>query len=314
MLILAYVLWLVGLLVYASASLQKTPAASANPLGNTSGTTWLLVGSDSREGLTAEEQSQLTTGSEGGQRTDTIMLVHFGGGDDPTLISLPRDSWVTIPAHTSSSGAQAAARGGKINAAFAYGGAPLLVETIEYNTGLNIDHYGEIGFSGIVDMTDAVDGIEVCFDEAITDEKSGLDVEAGCQTLDGAEALAWVRMRYADPKGDLGRIERQQQYVAKMADQVLSWQTVVNPLRQLAVVNAALDSFTTDEGSGPFSLARFGMVMAKIASGSAEVTTVPTSDSDHWENGQWVLKWDPEKARELFASMGGSTPQASATG
>ena len=124
------------------------------------------------------------------------------------------------------------ARGGKINAAFSYGGAPLLSETIEYNTGLHVDNYMEVGMGGIVNMTDAVGGIEVCFEKAISDKNSGLDVQPGCQTLDGAEALAWVRMRYADPKGDLGRIERQRQYIALMVDQMLSWQTVVNPFRQ----------------------------------------------------------------------------------
>ena len=310
---IAYVVWLIGLLTYASLSLPQTQALSPNPIPDTSGSVWLMVGSDSRAGLTPKEQSQLHTGNEEGQRTDTIMIVRMAAGEAPTMISVPRDSWVTIPAHTAKDGSQVPDRKGKINAAFAYGGAPLLSETIEYNTGLHVDHYMEVGFGGIVAMTNAVGGIEACFDEAVKDRNSGLDVEAGCQNLDGREALAWVRMRYADPKGDLGRIERQQQYVASMVDEILSWQTLVNPFRQLAIVNAVLDSILVDENTGPFDLGRFGLGMGRIASGGGEVTTVPIDDSSHWAGGQWVINWDRGEADELFASLGGSTPQATQT-
>jgi LCP family protein required for cell wall assembly len=306
----AYVMWLVALGVYAATSLDKVEALSPDPIADTDGTVWLLVGSDSREGLSKKEQKRLRTGDTEGQRTDTIMLVHQKLGEAPTLISIPRDSWVTIPAHTATDGSEVEARGGKINAAFSYGGAPLLSQTIEYNTGLHVDNYMEVGMGGIVTMTDAVGGIEVCFEEAIADENSGLDVPAGCQTLDGGQALAWVRMRYADPKGDLGRIERQRQYVALMVDEALSWQTLVNPVRQWEIVNAMLDSVRVDEGTGLVNLGTFGFAMARIASGSGEVTTVPIDDTDHWENRQWVIKWDSAEAGQLFSSMGGTTPQA----
>lgn len=306
----AYVLWLVALGVYAATSLDKVEALSPVPIADTDGTVWLLVGSDSREGLSKKEQRKLRTGDTEGQRTDTIMVVHQKLGQTPTLVSIPRDSWVTIPAHTATDGSEVDARGGKINAAFSYGGAPLLSETIEYNTGLHVDNYMEVGMGGIVTMTNAVGGIEVCFEEAITDENSGLDVQPGCQTLNGAEALAWVRMRYADPKGDLGRIERQRQYVALMADQLLSWQTLVNPFRQWDLVNAMLDSVRVDTGTGLINLGAFGAGMSRIASGSGEVTTVPIDDTDHWENGQWVIKWDGEEADQLFSSMGATTPQS----
>ena len=308
--LVAYVIWLVVLVVYAAASLHKVPALSANPIADTDGTVWLLVGSDSRDGLSKKEQKKLKTGDVEGQRTDTIMLVHQQLGQTPTLVSIPRDSWVTIPAHTATDGTDVRARGGKINSAFSYGGAPLLSETIEYNTGLHVDHYMEVGMGGIVDLTDAVGGVGVCFDKAIQDKNSGLDVEAGCQTLDGAESLAWVRMRYADPKGDLGRIERQRQYIALMVDQVLSWRTVVNPFRQLAIVNAAIHSVLVDTDTGLIDLGAFGFGMGRIASGSGEVTTIPIDDTDHWENGQWVIKWDAAEAEQLFSSMGGGAPQA----
>ena len=310
--LLAYVAWLVGLLVYAALALPKTEALSPAPIADTPGTVWLLVGSDSRADLTKKQQRRLRTGDEEGQRTDTIMLVHMSGLGAPTLVSVPRDSWVTIPAHTATDGSEVGDRSGKINAAYAYGGAPLLSQTIEYNTGLHVDHYMEVGMGGIVTMTNAVGGIEVCFEEAIQDQNSGLDVEAGCQTLNGRESLAWVRMRYADPKGDIGRMERQQEYVRLMMDQILSWQTLVNPFRQLDIVNAALDSVLVDNDTGSVDLARFGLGMGRVATGAGEVTTVPTLEGDNWENGQWVLKWDPQESAELFGSLGGSAPQAAA--
>ena len=306
----AYVMWLVALVVYAAVSLDKVEALSPDPIADTDGTVWLLVGSDSRDGLTKKQQKKLKTGDVEGQRTDTIMLVHQQLGETPTLVSIPRDSWVTIPAHTASDGTSVDARGGKINSAFSYGGAPLLSETIEYNTGLHVDNYMEVGMGGIVNMTDAVGGIEVCFEKAISDKNSGLDVQPGCQTLDGAQSLAWVRMRYADPKGDLGRIERQRQYIALMVDQMLSWQTVVNPFRQWEIVNAMLDSVRVDNDTGLINLGTFGFGMGRIASGSGEVTTVPIDDTDHWENGQWVIKWDAAEAGQLFSSMGGQAPQS----
>ena len=308
--VLLYLGWLVGLALYAGANLDDSAQLSANPIADTPGKVWLLVGSDSREGLSKKERKELHTGKdEGSQRTDTIMLVHQQAGQEPTLISVPRDSWVTIPAHTAADGSEVGAQQAKINAAYAYGGSALLAETIEYNTGLHVDNYMEVGMGGIVDLTDAVGGVEVCFDEAITDENSGLDVDAGCQTLDGATALAWVRMRYADPKGDLGRMERQQQWVRLMIDQMTSPLTLLNPVKQWQLVNTTLDAIVVDQGSGALDLGRLGLGLRKIVGGSGEIASVPVDESDNWESGQWVLHWDPVAADELFASIGGSTPQ-----
>lgn len=308
--VLAYITWVVGLLIYMTVSLPTVEAMPAEQVPDTKGTVWLMVGSDSREGLTAEQQRELTTGGDVGKRTDTIMLVHMAPGQAPTMISIPRDSWVAIPAHTATDGTEVGLSHAKVNAAYAYGGPQLLTETIEYNTGLHVDHYVEVGFTGIVSLTEAVGGIEACFDKAINDKNSGLRVEAGCQLLDGPQSLAYVRMRYSDPKGDLGRIERQQKYVAAVIDQVISWQTVVNPFRQLAIVNAALAAVTVDEGTGAIDLARFGVGMGQIAQGKGEVTTVPMDEADHWEGGQWVIHWDDAASDELFGSLGAGTPPA----
>ena len=232
--VLAYLLFYVVLGFHAATSLDKIPAASNVPIADTAGTNWLLAGSDSREGLSKAEQKQLHTGKDSGnQRTDTLMLIHIDENGKPTLVSLPRDSYVTIPAHTALDGSAVEDRKNKINTAYGKGGAPLLVETIERNTGLHIDHYMEVGFKGIRDITDAVGGVNMCIAEDVKDKNSGLNLKAGCQALEGKDALAYVRMRYADPKGDLGRVERQQQFLSSVMKKVA---TLLKIIKLIAII------------------------------------------------------------------------------
>ena len=152
---------------------------------------YLLVGSDTRVGLTKEQSKLLrvgTTKSAAGARSDTMLLVHINKArDKATIISIPRDSLVTIPAHQSSlyKDRTVAAAKGKINAAYAWGGAPLLIQTIEQETGVRIDHYIEIGFAGFAGMVDALGGIQVCTKKDINDPKSHLILNAGIHTLNG---------------------------------------------------------------------------------------------------------------------------------
>ncbi len=229
--VLAYLGFYLILGIYAASSLDEIPVVPSMTLADTAGTNWLLVGSDSREGLTKAERKELSTGKdEGTQRTDTLMVVHIDDTGRPTLVSLPRDSYVIIPAHVGLDGVAIEDRRNKINTAYSKGGAPLLVETVERNTGLHIDHYMEIGFRGIRDITDAVGGVNMCVPADVSDEKSGLNLLAGCQELDGKDALAYVRMRYADPKGDLGRVERQQQYLSSLMKKVATPAVLLNPV------------------------------------------------------------------------------------
>src|SRR5699024_5440928 len=131
------------------------------------GTTYLLVGSDSREGLTDEQRRRLGTGGGEGGRTDTMMVLYVPPDGRPALVSIPRDSYVPIPGHGKN----------KINAAYALGGPELLTQTVEQNTGVRIDHYVEIGFGGFVSIIDAIDGIEMCIPRDIQDDNSHLDLK-----------------------------------------------------------------------------------------------------------------------------------------
>src|SRR5262249_50292695 len=155
-------------------------------------TNYLIVGSDSRAGMSAEDKKKLHTGSAEGKRTDSMMILHVGGNGD-TLISLPRDSDVEIPTYVGSDSGKTfkgTGRHTKLNAAYAEDGPTLLVRTIEYNTGLHIDHYVEIGFAGFANIVDSVGGVQLTIDKGFKDKYSGADFKAGTQTLNGEQALA----------------------------------------------------------------------------------------------------------------------------
>jgi anionic cell wall polymer biosynthesis LytR-Cps2A-Psr (LCP) family protein len=165
----------VSLWLYADNSLHHVDAIddyAGRPAAG-AGTNWLIVGSDSRQGLSTAQADRLHTGSSqdvSGSRTDTIMLLHLPGHGKPTMVSLLRDSYVSIPGHGKD----------KINAAFALGGPKLLVRTVEQNTGLRIDHYAEIGLGGFASVVGDVGGVRMCLDQAVHDNYAGVNLHAGC--------------------------------------------------------------------------------------------------------------------------------------
>ena len=171
---------------------------------------YLLVGSDTREGLSKVELKALRVGSvasAAGKRSDTMLLVHISKArDKAVMISIPRDTFALIPEHTSKTGKLIPAVYSKINSSFNWGGAPLLIQTIEEMTDLKIDHYIEINFAGFARIVDSIGGVEVCTKKNINDPKSHLVLEAGVHTLNGIESLKYVRTREFDGMGDLGRM------------------------------------------------------------------------------------------------------------
>jgi LCP family protein required for cell wall assembly len=284
-----FLVWLLFLIIVPIWAWSKIDKVDAEPDGNRPddqpGTTYLVVGSDSREGLSKEEGKELGTGGSGldvGQRTDTIMLLHVGDGQ-PILLSIPRDSLVVIPGQ--GGGEQ------KVNAAFAFGGAKLLVETLEDETGIRIDDYVEIGFGGFVNIVDAVGGIEICPKEPIDDRKAGLDIDAGCQEADGITALGYARTRQFST-GDIERGQNQREVIGEIGDKAASPWTVLNPLRYWDVANSSASSLTIGENVGPLSLARFAWNMAHVTSGGGLSCTVPIADL--------AVTWDPDRSEQLF--------------
>lgn len=253
--------------------------------GDQPGTTYLLVGSDSRGNLTKAERRRYHTGDASGQRTDTIMLLHTGSGPN-LLMSIPRDSLVAIPGHGTT----------KINAAYAFGGAKLLVRTIEQNTGIRIDQYVEIGLGGVVDIVDAVGGITICPTFDMRDRLAGLNIKKGCQDADGVTALGYARSRHTDPRfGDITRAKHQREVVSAVGKKVLSPWTFVNPFRYWGVVHAAPSSFAVGEGMSPVRAGLWAMAMNSVNGKSGLTCGVPISDL--------AVHWDPTRSKKMFAAI-----------
>lgn len=282
LLLLAWIVFLVAVPILAWTNVDKV---RFEPEGerpdDQPGTTYLLVGTDSREDLSKEERKELSTGNAGGSRTDTIMLLHTGSGPN-LLLSIPRDSIVDIPGHGQ----------GKINAAYAFGEAPLLVETIEANTGIRVDQYVEIGMGGVAGVVDAVGGIEVCPKRNMVDKLAGLRIKKGCQEVDGATALAYARSRHTSGIGDIDRVRRQREVVSAVGSAVLSPWTVVNPVRWWRLNHEIPDFFRFGEGMGPVRAGMWATAMTRVNGDAGLTCVVPLQDL--------AVTWHPELSRQMF--------------
>jgi len=275
---------------------------------------YLLVGSDTREGLTKEQMKELRVGSTktaAGGRSDTMLLVHISKARDKAMIvSLPRDSLVTIPAHRSSDGTKdIAAAKSKINAAFAWGGAPLLIETVELATNLRIDHYIEVNFAGFAGIVDALGGIEVCTKKDIDDPKSHLVLAAGVHTLNGIESLKYVRTRGIDGLGDIGRMQRQQQFMSSVLRKATSTGVLLNPIKLVNFFNAAISTVKTDSGLNESDLLTLAKQLRNLSASKVRTLTVPIDNPNAYAAGVGsVVTWDSVLAAELFQRLRDDLP------
>ena len=275
---------------------------------------YLLVGSDTREGLTRQQIRELRVGSTAtaaGGRSDTMLIVHLSKARDSAyIISLPRDSLVVIPEHVSSSDKETIipARKGKLNSAFSYGGAPLLIETIELATSIKIDHYVEVSFAGFAGIVDALGGIEVCTKVDIDDPKSHLVLSAGVHTLDGIEALKYVRTRDFDGRGDIGRMQRQQQFMSAVMRKATSTGTLLNPFKLKNFINASLASVKLDSGLAPDDLLTLAKQLKNLSSGNVRTLTVPLSNPNGRYDGLSVVIWDEVLGADLWTRVRDDLP------
>ncbi|WP_454972583.1 LCP family protein [Corynebacterium propinquum] len=272
---------------WADAQLTRVASEPEAPIGSTKGTNWLLVGSDSRVGLSEEDIARLGTGGDiGTGRTDAIMLLHLEG-TSAQLISIPRDSYVDVPGFGQD----------KINAAFTYGGPQLLTQTVEANTGVSIDHYAEVGMGGLANIVDAIGGVELCPSEPIDDPLANLNVGAGCQEMDGANALGYVRTR-ATAMGDLDRVERQREFFSALMHEATNPSTLLNPFDVFPMISSVSKSFTVGESDHVWHLARLALSMGT----GVETTTVPVGGFADTDVGNVVL-WDEIEAENLWNSL-----------
>ena len=275
------------------------------PKRESSAVNYLIVGSDTREGLSRAEIKRLKVGGTdvaAGKRSDTMLLVHISKKrDKAAIISVPRDSYAKIPEHQNSQGKVVPATYSKINSAFNWGGAPLLIQTFEEMSGLRIDHYVEINFVGFVRMVDALGGVEICTKRDIDDPKSHLVLPAGRHILDGVDSLKYVRTRQFDGLGDLGRMKRQQEFAGAMLRKATSAGVLLNPVKMVDFISSALDSVVTDEGLSQGDLLTLGKQLRNLSASNVRTLTIPLKYYNYSKNGvSAAVLWDPVLAPELF--------------
>ncbi|AWS47568.1 LCP family protein [Streptosporangium sp. 'caverna'] len=272
-----------------AADLGRRPAKVAGKAMNV-----LVVGSDQRGGKNAKY------GKVPGERTDTIMLAHISPKrDNAMIISFPRDSMVQLPACRAQQGLLGQqAHVGMINESFNSGGITCTWKTIEALTGIHIDHFVKVDFTGFKGMVDAVGGVDVCIPEAINDKKALLHLAAGKQTLMGEQALGYVRARYSLGDGsDIGRIQRQQMFIASMVKKVMSGETLTDPAKLFGFLDAATKSVTTDPELTPGVMKDLASSAQGLAAGQIHFITTPWRYSViHPGRVEWVQP----QSKQLF--------------
>jgi len=276
--------------VYFSVNSKLTKVDVLTPVSFTSaGTNWLITGSDSRAGLSKQEENQLALGHDiSGQRSDTILLLHApANGTRPTLVSLPRDSYVPIPGHGYN----------KLNAAYALGGPKLLVQTVQNITGLPISHYMGIGFGGLVSVVNDVGGVRMCLPAPMKDPKAGLNLKAGCQVLNGDQALGFVRTRNF-AISDLQREQDQRILIKGILSKMTSPGTLANPFAVIPAANGAASAITIDQGTGLTQL-----ISVAFALRNPVTTTVPIASAGLSTPAGSAVEWNRTEARQFFNDL-----------
>ncbi|MEU1679073.1 LCP family protein [Micromonospora zamorensis] len=255
----------------------------------------MMLGSDSRD-----------PDNESGSRTDTIIVAHLPKDrSSAQLISIPRDTWVSVPKSATGRGGKEA----KINASFAWGGVPLMVQTVEKFTGVRIDHVAIVDFGGFKEIVDALGGINVDVEKGFT-TLYGLNghrtFDAGNQKMDGATALDYARERHAFADGDFARIRHQQQVIKAILDKAASGGTLANPAKLNSFVKATADAVAVDKSLNLLDLAS---EMRDLRSGNLTFLTCPTKGTGMMGNESVVLADKPKAAKVFEAVRNDNVPE-----
>jgi LCP family protein required for cell wall assembly len=274
--------------------LEETTRPPAPPAGTAK--TFLFVGVDTRA-------PRPTTGTEansggfvpGAARSDVIMLVRVNSaGSGGTVVSLPRDSWVRVPGHGMT----------KINAAYSLGGPTLLIQTIESLTQVRIDHFGVVDFAGFQAMTDAVGGIDVNVAAATTVGTTAgpVSFHAGLNHLDGKSALAYVRQRYGLPRGDLDRVQRQQNALRALLTNAASGDNLSSPARVYGLLDTITRWVGLDDTLTNGGLRTLALEMRNLSPANVTFMTAPVRGTGS-EGAQSVVYLDDDRASELWPAF-----------
>ncbi len=255
----------------------------------------LVMGSDSREGESNDLESKGATD----ERSDTTILIHVSADrKDAYGVSLPRDAMIDRPDCRVKGETVPGERDAMFNTAFTVGGAQCTIQTVEELTGIYIDHFVTVDFNGFKDMVDAVGGVEVCIPKDVDDDEVDIHLDAGTQELTGQDALNYVRERHVlSLTGDIGRMKRQQAFIASMVNKVMSAGTLSRPDQVYSFLDAATDSIAVDEDLDSLG-SLFDLVTQFKDTGLARIkfVTVPFAEYAPDPNR---LVWAPE-AKDLW--------------
>lgn len=279
---------------WVESRIQKT-----HWLTNTNDTpekTWLILGSDQREG---EEAKEIT-----GFRMDSILVLTKPANGHSSLISIPRDSLVSVNNNKM-----------KINTVAQFFGKPALTKVIENITGHHIDHVAEIRFGGLTHVVDSIGGIELCYNRTVKDRFSGLNWKAGCHHANGNTALAFSRMRYEDPESDFGRAKRQRMVISAIIKKATSKDTLTNFGKVKKLTETGLKSFVFDEKSTPMSLADMAFAFKEATGPNGISGTVYWTDPNYFVPGVGSsVLLDDDKNTKLFDSLSSGTHKPGTVG
>jgi LCP family protein required for cell wall assembly len=273
----------------------------------------LLVGTDGRDRISPEEKKEYRLGGAPCHCTDTIMLVHLSADRErASIVSLPRDSYAEIPGHRDrTTGEQHSAHPVKLNAAYAEGGPNLTVRTIEHMTGVKIDHYLEVDFTSFMKTVDSLGGVKICTTRPLKDSYTGLDLAPGTHELNGGQALQYVRSRHIDGAADLGRMQRQQKFLASLIERATSSGVLLNPVKFRDVASTMLSSVRADRGFGTEQMLELGQAMRGFSPASSEFASVPMQNVSYPVDGIGsTVKWDEAKSEKLFRALREDKPLA----
>ncbi|MBV7364139.1 LCP family protein [Actinomycetaceae bacterium TAE3-ERU4] len=289
LLLVLLIAWPVFLYTLVGNHLGRVDALSTFP--NTPGVTYLIAGSDARGGEGGAPQDGTT-----GERTDSLMLIHKAENGKTVVVSLPRDTDVEIADHGHN----------KLNSAYAFGGPKLLVQTVENLTGLKVDHFVLVKMGGVAQIVDALGGVNLCLDYNVKDPKSELTWKAGCHNANGHTALAFARMRYQDPRGDIGRQERQRQVISKVVKKASSSSVLLNPLTTYELAMAGSKALDVDDSMSPYALAKLAFAYRSAA--NQGLLGTPPIESLNYRNGHGSsIKLDSQKTPEFFKKLKNGT-------
>ncbi len=270
---------------YVTSSLGRVNAGTSGT--PSSGPVNILVaGIDTRGGLTRHQEIELHVGNSISSNSDTLMLVHIPASHDSVqVVSLPRDSWVSIPGHGMN----------KINAAYGLGGPQLMVQTVEQATGLQINDYVEVDFLGFVKVINALGGVNICVPFAVDDPDSGLDISAGRHHVDGITALEYARDRHSFALSDIQRISDQQQLLSSLFTEATQTGVLANPIRLQEFLSSVTAAVKVDEG---FNLVKLAEEMRGIRSSDVTFTTVPLASMNYLTpSGESAVLWNTRQGQ-----------------